>query len=68
MLFDRDEIVKADKKAKKGDDECEKFEGANVCISKHDDRKTGVYACQLTIDDMNDDLVGKYSLTKKLMY
>ena len=68
MLFDGDEIVKVEKRTKKNDDECDKFERAKVCVSKHEDRKTGVYACQLTIEDMNEDLVGKYKLFAKLIY
>ena len=58
-LFDGDEIVQVEKKAKKNDEECDKFEGAGVCVSKYNDKKAGVYACQLSIDDMNEDLVGK---------
>ena len=60
VLFDGDEIVQVEKKAKKNEDECDKFEKAKVCISKYADTKSGVYACQLSIEDMNEDLVGKY--------
>ena len=59
VLFDGDEIVQVEKKTKKNDDECDKFEGARVCVSKYEDKKDGIYACQLSIEDMNEDLVGK---------
>ena len=58
VLFDGEEIVQVEKKAKKDDEECEKFEKAKVCISKHEDKGDGIYACQLAIDDMNEDLEG----------
>ena len=57
-MFDGEEIVQVEKKAKKDDEECEKFEKAKVCISKHEDKGDGIYACQLAIDDMNEDLEG----------
>ena len=62
MLFEGDEIVQVEKKAKKDEEECEKFEKAKVCISKHEDKKAGVYACQLSIEDMNEDLEGGYMI------
>ena len=58
VLFDGDEIVQIDKKVKKDKEQCEKFEKAKVCISKHEDRGDGIYACQLAIEDMNEDLEG----------
>ena len=65
MLFDGDEVVTVEKKDKKNDEKCDKkFEGGKVCIEKHEDKKTGVYACQLTIDDMNEDLVGNVIVPK----
>jgi hypothetical protein len=60
VLFDGDEIVKVEKKKKKEDEECDKFEKAEVCVSKHENRKDGVYACQLSIEDMNEDLEGNW--------
>ena len=62
VLFDGEEIVQVEKKAKKDDEECEKFEKAKVCISKHEDKGDGIYACQLAIDDMNEDLEGTFIL------
>ena len=53
-------MVTAEKKTKKNDEECEKFEGATVCVTKYEDRKSGTFACQLSIEDMNEDLVGKW--------
>ena len=50
--------ISSHKKAKKDDEECEKFEKAKVCISKHEDKNDGIYACQLAIEDMNEDLEG----------
>ena len=64
VLFEGDEVVKVEKRAKKDKEECEKFEKANVCVSKHSDSKAGVYACQLSIDDMNEDLEGNWFKSK----
>jgi len=65
VLFEGDEIVQVEKKAKKDEEECEKFEKAKVCISKHEDKKAGVYACQLSIEDMNEDLEGNWEVEVK---
>ena len=59
VIFEGEEVVTAEKKTKKNDEECEKFEGATVCVQKYEDRKLGTFACQLSIEDMNEDLVGK---------
>ena len=66
VLFDGDEIVQVDKKVKKDDEECEKFEKAKVCISKHEDKNDGIYACQLAIEDMNEDLEGWF-INRKIL-
>ena len=60
IIFEGEEVVTAEKKTKKNDEECEKFEGATVCVTKYEDRKSGTFACQLSIEDMNEDLVGKW--------
>ena len=31
-----------------------------MCVTKYEDRKLGTFACQLSIEDMNEDLVGKW--------
>ena len=60
VIYEGNEVVKAEKKTKKNDEECEMFEGATVCVTKYEDRKLGTFACQLSIEDMNEDLVGKW--------
>ena len=60
VIYEGNEVVKAEKKTKKNDEECENFEGATVCVAKYEDRKLGTFACQLSIQDMNEDLVGKW--------
>ena len=60
IIFEGEEVVTAEKKTKKNDEECEKFEGATVCVTKYEDRKSGTFACQLSIEDMNEDLVGMW--------
>ena len=60
IIFEGEEVVTAEKKTKKNEEECEKFEGATVCVTKFEDRKLGTFACQLSIEDMNEDLVGKW--------
>ena len=53
-------MVKIEKRAKVKDEKCDKrFNGGKVCVSKHEDKREGIYACQLEIDDMNKDLVGE---------
>ena len=59
VIYEGNEVVTAEKKTWKNDEECEKFEGATVCVTKYEDRKLGTFACQLSIEDMNEDLVGK---------
>ena len=59
VSFGRDEVVKVEKKDKKDKKKCDnKFEGGKVCVSKYEDKRSGIYACQLEIDDMNEDLEG----------
>ena len=59
VSFGRDEVVKVEKKDKKDKKKCDnKFEGGKVCVWKHEDKRSGIYACQLEIDDMNEDLEG----------
>ena len=60
VIYEGNEVVTAEKKTKKNDEECEKFEGATVCVTKYEDRKRGTFACQLSIEDMNEDLVGMW--------
>ena len=60
VIYEGNEVVTAEKKTWKNDEECEKFEGATVCVTKYEDRKLGTFACQLSIEDMNEDLVGKW--------
>ena len=59
VLFDGVEIVKVGKTSRKNDEECDKFKKARVCVFKYEDKKYGINACQLSIEDMNEDLVGK---------